>query len=86
MNTPARTLLTSFVLEHSINAPLTLRMQLYRALAAELPESAIEFAHLTALADELEAIEARHDQLLLNFRRRNGGLPSEGPAKEGQVS
>ncbi len=73
MTTPARALLTQFVLEHTTDSPLPLRMQLYRALAAELPEEAEEFQRLTKLADELEDIESRHQQLVMDFRRRNGG-------------
>jgi hypothetical protein len=70
--TPARQLLTQFVLEQSINEPLQLRMLLYRALAAELPGRSPEFRQFTSLADELEAIEARHQQLLLDLRARGG--------------
>lgn len=73
MNTPARSLLASFVLEHSRNETLPKRMGLYRALAAELPETSPVFQQLTQLADELESIESRHNQLLLDFQRRNGG-------------
>lgn len=70
MTTPARNLLVEFVLEKSVEAPLGRRALLYRALAAELPGTAPQFKRLTRLADELEAIEERHEQLLLNFRER----------------
>jgi hypothetical protein len=71
--TPARQLLTDYVLEHCVQEPLTLRLSLYRALAADLPANAPEFAQLTAMADELEGIEARHQQLVLDFKRRAEG-------------
>lgn len=73
MNTPARQLLTEFVLEKAAAEALPLRMQLYRALAAELPETTPEFQQLTALADDIEAIEEKHLQLVLDFKRNARG-------------
>lgn len=70
--TPARQLITDYVLEHSAKEPLSLRMSLYRAIAADLPADAPEFHQLTDMADELEAIERRHQQLLLNFKGGRG--------------
>lgn len=69
MNTPAQRLLTEFVLEKSTEEPLRRRLLLYRALAAGLPEASEDFRKLMTLADELESIEARHQQLLLDLRQ-----------------
>ncbi len=73
MTNPARRLLVEFVLERSVEEPLSKRGALYRALAAELPGCSEEFKALMAMADELEAIEARHQQLLLDLRAGQGG-------------
>jgi hypothetical protein len=70
--TPARQLLIEFVLEKSSAEPVSRRLQLYRALAAEMPDSGLEFKLLTSLADALEDVEARHDQLLLDLRKQGG--------------
>lgn len=74
--TPARQLITDYVLGHCTDEPLTLRLRLYRALAADLPEKTETFRRLTRMADDLEAIEAAHAQLLLDFRAATkGGRP-----------
>lgn len=67
---PARKLLIDYVLEKCVHEPLPVRLQLYRALAADLPEDSAEFAQLTGMADELEAVEQKHQQLALDFKRR----------------
>jgi hypothetical protein len=60
-------LLYDFVLEKAADEPLRRRLVLYRALAEVMP-SPKECRELSRLADELEAIEARHQQLLLDLR------------------
>ena len=67
---PARKLLIDYVLEQCVRETLPVRLQLYRALAADLPEDSEEFRQLTGMADELEAIEEKHQQLALDFKRR----------------
>jgi hypothetical protein len=59
-----------FALRHAPAAPLPERSRLYRAIAliAGDEKRAIE---MNALAQELDDIEARHQQLLLNFRQRS---------------
>lgn len=81
---PARQLLTDYVLEHCVQEPLQLRLSLYRALAADLPEASPDFNHLTSMADDLEEeverhqlklfeLGQRHQQLVLDFKRRTNG-------------
>jgi hypothetical protein len=74
--TPARQLLLQFVLEKLEGEPLARRVKLYRALAADVPETAPEFKLLTSLADALEELLERHDQLLLNITAQQGGSQS----------
>jgi hypothetical protein len=62
------TFLHDFVLEKSADEPVRKRLLLYRALAAVLPAPE-KCRELIALADELESIEARHNQLLLDLRQ-----------------
>lgn len=71
--TPARKVLIEFVLERAPAETVERRAKLYRALAADLPETAPEFRDLMRLADELERADEQHEQLLLNFRRKHGG-------------
>jgi len=59
--------LTEFILEQASKQPVEHRILLYRALSVELRDRALQMK-CTALADDLEAIEARHQQLLLDFR------------------
>jgi hypothetical protein len=68
--TPARQLLLQFVLEKIEHEPLARRVQLYRALAADMPETAAEFRLLTFLADALEELLTKHDQLLLDITQQ----------------
>ena len=65
----ARELLDAFVLEQIASQPLAQRALLYRGFAAEATSKEIKSA-AHALADECEAIERRHDQLVLDFKRR----------------
>lgn len=71
MTNPARQFLVEFVLAHADAEPVAVRVKLYRGLAAELPGTCSEYAALTQAADELEAAEARTEQLLLNLRGGN---------------
>ena len=68
MNHPSRQFLVEYVLGHADSETIANRVKLYRALAAELPDNCSEFEALMAAADELEAAEARTEQLLLNLR------------------
>jgi hypothetical protein len=61
-------IVTDFVLEKAASEPLPRRVQLYRAVAAVLPEGAPAQC-LVSAADELEAAEARAGQQLLRFRQ-----------------
>jgi hypothetical protein len=60
--------LIAFVLEHATEEPLQHRARVYRALCATLPIGHAARTMLTQAADELEAAEARTEQLLLNLR------------------
>jgi hypothetical protein len=61
--------LAEFILEQASAQPMDRRILLYRALSTELRDCGLQ-DKCTALADELEAIEARHQQLLLDLRAR----------------
>lgn len=61
------TVLADFVLERIDAEPLGRRVTITRALAAVTVNQA-QRAELLAMANELEAIQHRHNQLLLNFR------------------
>jgi len=67
MKTPANELLCRYVLDTSSGEPVARRVKLYRALAATLPEGCERFNELTSLADDLEAIDRRSEQLRLNL-------------------
>ncbi len=49
-------------------APIARRVQIARALV-EVTADAKQRAELTAMADELESIQHRHHQLLLNLKQ-----------------
>lgn len=66
--TPSEQLLAEFVLEKSAAEPLPRRAALYRAIAATLGEAAPEFAALMRMADELDAVDVHHQQLLFRLR------------------
>jgi hypothetical protein len=66
---PAHQALADFVLDRATGESAAKRVRLYRALASIFPGRSQEFKQLTDLADELEAIDDRAGQLLLNFRR-----------------
>lgn len=71
MPNPASTLI-GFALEKLDGETPAKRAVIYRAIAAlsATPEEAKPF---TALAAECDAIQATHEQMLLDFRRRNRG-------------
>ncbi|MBI3885903.1 MAG: hypothetical protein HY302_09280 [Opitutae bacterium] len=64
--------ISAFILEHSAELPLSKRAGLYRDMA-DLTTDEARADTLTALADDLAAIEQRHDQLVLDFKRRAEG-------------
>jgi hypothetical protein len=78
MLTPANRVLVEFVLDHSGGEPVAKRIELYRALAATMSEADEAFAQLTRLADDLEAVDESHAQLLLNFRGASHVAPTPG--------
>jgi neutral trehalase len=67
MRKPAHEIL-EFVLEKAAAEKPARRAELYRALAAVAP-SEHDVRRLTELAAEIEAIETKHNQLLLDFKR-----------------
>lgn len=69
MKEPAR-LIVGYILGRLPEEPLARRLELTRALS-HLAASSEEAATLIKMADDLEAIERAHVQLLLDFRRRN---------------
>lgn len=60
------TVLTGYILERLPSEPIARRIELTRALALISPTR--EQVELNKMADELENIERRHQQLLLNFK------------------
>lgn len=66
------TILFDYVLANSTREPAETRIKLYRALS-QVIGCEKSSAQLIALAADLEAVEHRQQQLLLDFRRRNGG-------------
>jgi hypothetical protein len=69
---PPAELLTEYILEKLSEEPVGKRILLYRAIAIET-KCPVLTAACRRLANELEAIEARHEQLVLDFKRRAGG-------------
>lgn len=67
MNAAAR--MTAFVLDRAGEEPIARRARLYRDLAELAVDESIAL-RLQVLAAELEDIEARHHQLVLDFRGR----------------
>jgi hypothetical protein len=65
-------LLQEFILEKIEGESLGRRIVLKRALAHETTDKTLAL-RLNALADDLEQIEARHRQLVLDFKRRAEG-------------
>lgn len=61
-------ILTDYALEKAPDEPLARRVQLYRAIAAVLPEGE-QASCMTEAADALENAEALAGQRLLDFRR-----------------
>jgi hypothetical protein len=60
-----------WILEKASEEPLQKRVALYRDAASTIASSRLS-AQLSRLADELEAIETRHKQLLLDLRNQEG--------------
>lgn len=71
MTEPA-TIIREYVLESMEREPLAKRVELLRALAAVAPDGA-EIRCLTEMASALAGVQQRHQQLLLNFKRRSTG-------------
>lgn len=64
------TVLTEYILARLSEEPIARRIQITRALAALAPTQQ-EARTFLKMANDLEAIERTHEQLLLNFQRRN---------------
>jgi hypothetical protein len=64
------TRIVDFVLEQAASQSAARRIGLYRDLA-DIAGTTHEAKQLTALANELEAVEAHHQQLVLDFKRRS---------------
>lgn len=73
-NNPANELF-EFVLEKLADAPVGKRVRLYRAIAMHSGDPA-EAKRLNLLAADLEELERKHAQLLLDFQNR---LDGKGP-------
>lgn len=71
MDSPAK-IICEFATAHLHEVSIEQRIKLTRALASLAPTNKQSRA-LARMADELEEIERRHQQLLLNFRRRAEG-------------
>lgn len=63
------TTLIDFILARIAEQPVPERIALYRALAAETDDAQVAKC-CRSLADELEAIDRRHLQLALDYKRR----------------
>ena len=63
--------LVTYLLTQIENEPLEKRVRLYRLFVLEISDRALQ-ASVRALADELEQIERKHRQLVLDFKRRAG--------------
>lgn len=64
--------ISAFVMDKLDGEPIARRIQLKRALAEIVPTPK-QRAALLKMADDLEAIERRHRQLVLDFQRRAEG-------------
>ncbi len=60
--------LDAFILEQIESQPLANRILLYRSFAAQTQDASLRKSCLSLAAD-LEDIERRHQQLLLDFKR-----------------
>ena len=69
MPNQSTSVLFDFVLEKAAEETASRRVQLYRALASVIGHEK-EAITLITLADDLEAIERKHRQLVLDFKRR----------------
>ena len=72
MSTAASNVLTEFVLDRMEHEPIGKRIELLRSLAIYTHATPSQRAEFHALADELEQIERKHRQLVLDFKRRAG--------------
>lgn len=71
MSAAARNAITGFVLDRMEAEPIAKRIELLRSLAIlDTNAAPKEREHFHALADELEQIERKHRQLVLDFKRR----------------
>ncbi len=70
MKTPtSNEILGEFVLAHACGLELPRRARLYRALAEVIGDEK-DAAQFIALANDCDAIERKHQQLVLDFKRR----------------
>lgn len=63
------TLIADYVLEQIEHEPISKRIELTLALAAQSPTNAEKHA-LLVIVHDLRAIERKHRQLVLDFKRR----------------
>lgn len=64
--------LTEFVLEQIAQQPVARRIALYRAFAATVSDKALA-ANCRSIANLLADVERNHQQLVLDFKRRQEG-------------
>lgn len=72
MTNGASEVIVGFVLTRLATEPLPERAKMYRALAQFSPRND-ERKQFEALAADCDAIQATHDQLVFDFRRRSRG-------------
>ena len=71
MSAAARNAITGFVLDRMEAEPIAKRIELLRSLAIiDTNAAPKEREHFHAMADELEIIQRKHRQLVLDFQRR----------------
>lgn len=81
---PTTAFLTAYFLEKVGGEPIQRRILLLRALAADTHDP-VTGRSCAKEADELEQIEAKHRQLVLDFQRRADGQAGDG-SKNGNPS
>lgn len=74
---PPRAFLTEFLLEQIAGQPATKALLLYRALAADTKDPALQAA-CGARADEIEIMLRNHRQMVLAFQLRQIGGDKDG--------
>lgn len=72
MSAAAANVLTEFVLARMEHEPIAKRIELLRSLAIYMHATPSQCAEFHAMADELEQIEQKHRQMVLDFKRRAG--------------